>query len=64
MTDERFLTLREAAGEMRCSPATAYALVRSGRLAAVRRGGPLSALLVPAEALDAYLYGPPEEEHG
>ena len=45
-----YMTVREVAEELRCSPLTVYRLIASGRLAAVRLGRDLR---VSREALAA-----------
>lgn len=49
------LTVKEAAEELRCSPATVYSLCAAKKLRHVRVGVGRGKILVPADAIAEYL---------
>lgn len=62
MRDVRLYTIREASERLRCTEQTTRRLVHDGHLSAIRRGGPGSQLLIPAEVLADHLFRAPGEE--
>jgi excisionase family DNA binding protein len=54
--DSEFVTVREVAAELRCSPHTVRRRIHAGEIPAVQLGGPRTGLRVPRAALQAWLY--------
>jgi excisionase family DNA binding protein len=55
------LTVPEVAERLRVSRPTVYRRIRAGEIPAIRVGNTSGALRVPADELDAWLYGAPQE---
>ena len=55
-TPPELLTIREMALLLKVSRATAYRLVRDGRIRALQLGGPHTSLRVDRRELEAWLY--------
>jgi len=53
----RLLTISETARRLRVSDVTVRRLIRRGELSAVQLGGKGSAVRIPVDELDAWLYG-------
>ena len=61
-TDQRpLLTVREVMARLDQSEAAVRRHLRAGRLPAVQLGGPGSAIRVPEDELERFIYGDPEE---
>ncbi|MBA2359824.1 MAG: helix-turn-helix domain-containing protein [Actinobacteria bacterium] len=56
--DRQLLTVREAAARLAISEKSVRRRIKDGTILAVRLGGPGSALRVPADELERWLYGP------
>jgi excisionase family DNA binding protein len=52
LSEQSFLTVREASGQLRVSRGTVYGLIRAGRLPAFRVG---ESLRIPRSALESWI---------
>jgi len=58
----QMLHIKEAAALLRCSPETVRRRVRAGQIPATRLGPAGSAIRIPADALNAWLWAGPVTE--